>query len=355
MAVVSRLAPSAPALAAAILIAVVPGRADGQQPTVKPQPGARANVRLPAPRNVRVVQTGAGELTVTWEPVPGARSYNLGRAVGTNGFQRVADGIGLRQARYVDRSAPAGVRVVYAITPIDSADVSGLRATAEPFTAWQATGGGGSGTDTAGTSGTPTTGGAATSSPTPPLDAPRVAARVEASTIHAGWAHVRDADQYLVRVVGPARSERTIAATGAPIQVSFPGLTPGEYVVEAMAIDAPGTFMSQERRSTMSRSAPLTVAPAASDTAVTEAPPATVTVASQAVTANAAALALRLSGRVRVAADGVDRWISLTPAIVSVAADGTITALAAGTGRVLGYGASAAGTRVTAVEVVVAP
>lgn len=337
---ISAHSPLVAACLATLLLGAAP-QVGAQDPVLKPATGgARVNGRLPGPANIVIRQTGDAELTVTWTPVPGAQSYNLGRAVPPNGLQRVADGNGLREARYVDRSVTKGSSVTYTITPIDASGMAGVRSMSEPFTAWQAM---------------PAGGGATTAAPG--LSPPNLGAWADGSAVRTGWSHVPGAEEYRVRLIGPTSAARTIPATGRSVEMSFPGVAPGDYVVELMAVDVSTSFVDPERRSPMVRSRTVTIAADAS--ATPSEPPAEMvpssTVTSRVMTPEGVPLPLRVGQKHRVTARDVQRWVSLTPVIVTVSDDGTMSARMQGTGRVIGYGPAAGGATVTVVEVTVSP
>ena len=77
-------------------------------------PGAAKS--LVAPSNVRIAETSPGVITVTWDEVPGATAYSIGRVTGTSGLQRYCD-LCPTGGMFVD-TVQAGVRHAYGIVAI---------------------------------------------------------------------------------------------------------------------------------------------------------------------------------------------------------------------------------------------
>jgi hypothetical protein len=74
---------------------------------------------LGAPTGLQASPSGEGQITLTWNPVPDATGYAIGRAVGGEGFKTLC-AICPTDARFVDTAVMPGVRHVYtveAITP----------------------------------------------------------------------------------------------------------------------------------------------------------------------------------------------------------------------------------------------
>lgn len=293
-----------------------------QQPTVKPRP--EAPQRLPAPQDVRVRQTGPAELTLTWDAVPGATHYNVGRAVGNGGFQRVADGVNLRLPRYVDLYAPPGARVVYTVTPIADG-MAGTRATSEPFTDWQSVG--------------------------PPLGPPRgVDASLYGGDQIAGrWVAAIGATHYEVRLVpeGGAPSGFNWATTSPGIYVRTPG--PGRYALDVRSVARGANGVVQYSDPVRTPVVPVPSASAGSAPAETPSAFAPAEVAVR----HTAPVSLRVQGQ--SAPQGAASWSSLAPAVATVSSDGTITGRASGTTHVVGITGSGSAIRVVVIQVTVTP
>ena len=77
---------------------------------VKPGPVA------PSP-HVSAGPMGEKEIVVSWEPVPGATAYGIGRAVGTGGFQVLCD-LCPTTGSFIDRSTTPGASHTYLVTTV---------------------------------------------------------------------------------------------------------------------------------------------------------------------------------------------------------------------------------------------
>jgi len=93
-------------------------------------PGTTTKV---APGSVAAKASGAGEITVTWSEVAGATAYTLGRAVSPSGFRTLCD-LCPTTTTFVDRTAQAGVKHTYTVTPMTPAGAF-LRGTSNTVTA----------------------------------------------------------------------------------------------------------------------------------------------------------------------------------------------------------------------------
>jgi len=72
---------------------------------------------LTAPTGLTAEAPGASEVTITWDPVPGATAYFIGRAVYRSGFGTLC-ALCPTEPRYVDRSVTAGQPHTYTIAAI---------------------------------------------------------------------------------------------------------------------------------------------------------------------------------------------------------------------------------------------
>lgn len=122
-----------PVRAVLLLLAVLPAAARAQDPKPVPDPTALRNVRPPGPAVVRAMVSAPGEVTVTWDSVPGASGYDLGRLAPPAGWVRLARVPGASR-QYVDRgrnlTTPHTYRVIglvgeMASLPTQSEPVSG--------------------------------------------------------------------------------------------------------------------------------------------------------------------------------------------------------------------------------------
>ena len=84
---------------------------------------AKAAQRPAAPANVQLRETSAGVLTLTWDEVPGATGYTIGRASGNEGFRRFCD-ICPTGGQLVDTVPATGVRYAYTVAALSPAGPS---------------------------------------------------------------------------------------------------------------------------------------------------------------------------------------------------------------------------------------
>lgn len=331
----------------ALLWLAAPGQSSlAQAKTLTPTGGTELEptpvivpAQLPATRQVWTQQMPSACVVVGWDPVPGARSYNLGRSLGTNGYQRVTDVAPGPSTLYYDSHVQAGVRVSYTVTAVDSTGRAGLRATSRDFI---------------------------------PQETPPPAVNCAAAPVVAPPANVvatKSANGVLVQWTGRseiARYEVTHLVDGGIVGIntstintlSFP-LAVGSHRFDVVAVDYKGV-MSQAGSSN-------TLVLQASDIAPTD-PPAGGSGGSGGGTSLSApqtaelsfavstAITLRAGATSRGTAPAGSQWLSLDPAVASVNADGTIKARAAGEARVVALSPSGSGgIRVTVVRVVVTP
>ena len=313
-------------LLSAALLAGVPLAASAQDKPI----ATTVALRLPAPQPVTVRQTGDGQITLTWGAVEGAKSYVIGRAVGTEGFRRMLDASTGPDTLYVDRRITVGVRHVYTVTPISTADVSGMRATSDSIVP----------TATGGTT--------TTSGPTTTATTASIVARQSAPTdITIEWRGTSDGSYryYLKPVVNDVPQAPVALSDRYVVQR---GLTPGRYrfelVREPLLFGTKTTVASSEVVTIGTTSAGSTETPATSTTT-----PSGTTVLVPA----APAVALRVGATLPL---GAGQWTSLSPGIASVGADGTVTGRAAGTAPIVALAVQSDGAvRVTVVRVTVQP
>jgi len=314
-------------LLCAALLAGSPLLASAQE-EIKPVTTSPILQRLPAPQRVTVRQTGAGQVTLTWGAVEGAKSYVIGRAVGTEGFRRMLDASTGPDTMYVDRRITVGVRHVYTVTPISTADVSGIRATSDSIV--------------------PTATGGSTTTTGPATTTATIVARPSGPTdITIEWRSTADgAYRYYLKPVLDG-TPKTIVALSDNYVVQR-NLTPGGYRFELLRepfLSTTKTVVATSGVVTIgTTSAGSTEVPATSTTA-----PSGTTV----VVPIAPAVALRVGAALPL---GAGQWTSLAPSVASVGADGTVTGRAAGTAQIVALAVQSDGAvRVTVVRVSVQP
>lgn len=84
---------------------------------------AGLQAQLPAPASVTAVETSPGVITLTWTPVPGAKSYNIMRSVWPNGFGRFS--LDYKETTLVDKDVKAGVQHTYSVAGVSAAKQQG--------------------------------------------------------------------------------------------------------------------------------------------------------------------------------------------------------------------------------------
>ena len=87
-------------------------------------PVASVSSSRTAPASVTARQTAVGEITLTWDAVPGATAYVIGRAVESGGFQLYCDLCSTRTT-FVDRFTKAGMSHRYTVAALSPAGSSG--------------------------------------------------------------------------------------------------------------------------------------------------------------------------------------------------------------------------------------
>ena len=109
-----RVLPSVAVATACILTPPTAG-AQGRAPVQRPVPAAEAPVEQAIAVTTR--QTGPTEITVTWNAVPGAQSYFIGRHAPPDGWRRV-NTTTPTATRYVDRNVEVGRTYRYQVSAI---------------------------------------------------------------------------------------------------------------------------------------------------------------------------------------------------------------------------------------------
>jgi hypothetical protein len=311
-------------LLAAAFLAIGPLAASAQD---KPIATTTLLQRLPAPQRVTVRQTSGGEITLSWAPVAGAKSYVIGRAVGTEGFRRMLDASTAPDTVYVDRRIVVGTRHVYTVTPISTADVSGIRATSDSIVP----------TATVGPTTTTTTTTAASI----------VARQAGATDIAIQWQGTGGSYRYYLKPVLDDVPKALVALSES--YVVQRNVAPGRHRFELLR----EPFLSSTK-TVVATSEVVTIGTTSTGstevpTTSTTAPPSGTTVLVPA----APAVALRVGATLPL---GPGQWTSLAPGIASVGADGTVTGRAAGTAPIVALAVQSDGAvRVTVVRVAVQP
>ncbi len=99
------------------LVAVDANRRILRQESFNPVVAATSFPPPTPPTGLTAEGPSASEVTVTWDPVPGATAYFIGRAVFRSGF-RVVCAVCSTEPRYVDRSVTAGQPHTYTVAAI---------------------------------------------------------------------------------------------------------------------------------------------------------------------------------------------------------------------------------------------
>lgn len=309
-------------LLSAVLLASVPLAASAQD---KPITTSTLLERLPAPRRLTVRQTGDGQITFIWAPVEGAKSYVIGRAIGTEGFRRMLDASTGPDTVYVDRRITIGTRHVYTVTPISSADVSGMRATSDSIV--------------------PTaTGGTTTTTTTTTTAASIVARQAGATDIAIQWQGTGGSYRYYLKPVLDDVPKALVALSDNYLVQR--NVAPGRHRFELLR----EPFLSSTK-TVVATSEVVTVGTTSTGSTTTSAttPPSGTT----AIVPPTPAVALQVGATLAL---GAGQWTSLAPSIASVAADGTVTGRAAGTAQIVAHAVQSDGSvRVTVVRVSVQP
>lgn len=289
--------------------------------------------RLPAPR-LSVDQTANGCVRLSWEAVPGASRYVLGRSQGTNGYQRVPDAPTGQTTVYLDRNVTAGVRVSYTVTPVDQSGLAGLRATSEKVIPVA----------------TPTSGCIGTASEE--IRVTSVVAQRTATGFAVTWTAVAPTStRFTVAHYLDGRSAGVQNVGLQARRTEFTDASPGEHRFEVSAIDDRSVIRARVSSNvvTVAADAPVGSSPAATATAAPAAPAEVSLTVGTPVT-------LRVGASATLAAPAGSRWSSVDAGIATVDAAGVVTAAAPGRARILAVVPQPDGAlRVLVVHVVVSP
>lgn len=338
---------SASALLAALTIAASLVPAARAQQVVKPQPAPPRQPRLPAPR-VTIDQTPGGCVRLSWEAVGGAKTYYLGRSMGTGGYQRVLDAPDGAFTSYLDRGTKKDVRVSYIVTAVDFNGLAGLRTVSENFIP----------------SASPSA-----DCMTPPVAAvsgPPVVASMEGKDIVVRWTGVQGALYYQVQhmmhnqLAGPP----TRVEWNQEHKFTLRAPAPGEHQFVVFANTGLGNPAPRYSNRIMVE-APVAPSPADSTgggTTSTGGTPSTGTLTTAPVAPSEVSLtvgtpvSLRVGGTAQLTAPAGSRWSSLDPAIATSDGAGIVSAIASGRARIVAMTAQSDGSmRITVVHVVVSP
>ena len=338
----------APALVTVVLAAFVPTvRA---QQVIKPRSDTERQPRLPAPR-LRIEQTAGGCVRLSWDAVEGAKTYFLGRSLGTGGYQRVLDAPEGAFTSYLDRGVKAGVRVSYIATAVDFDGLAGLRAASDNFV------------PTASPSGdclTPPDAPVATTPAGPP-----VVASIAGRDILVRWTGVPNTSYYEVRhLLGDRTIESTRVGTNHEFTSRAPAPGEHKFVIFSRAlpfgrdqyrtsnsviIEAPAVVSSTDSTGSGGTSTGGTSPSSGSSTAAPIAP-------SEVSLTVGAPVALRVGTTTQLTAATGSRWSSLDAAIATTDGSGVVSAIAPGRARIVAISAQPDGTmRITVIHVVVSP
>lgn len=337
----------ASALLAALTITAALVPAAGAQQVVKPQPATPGQPRLPAPR-VTIDQTPGGCVRLSWEAVEGAKTYYLGRSMGTGGYQRVLDAPDGAFTSYLDRGTRKDVRVSYIVTPVDFNGLAGLRTVSENFIP----------------SASPSAD--CMTAPAVTVSGPPVVASMEGKDIVVRWRVVEGAYYYEVQ---PMRQNQP---AGPPTRVEWNqehkftlrAPAPGQHQFVIFA----KTGLGDPVRLYSNRivvEAPVAPSPADSTgggTTSTGGTPSTGTLTTAPVAPSEVSLtvgapvALRVGATAQLPAAAGSRWSSLDAAIATTDGSGVVSAIAPGRARIVAISAQADGAmRITVIHVVVSP
>lgn len=342
-------------LLAALMLAAAFGPVAGAQQVIKPRSDTEGQARsdtegqarLPAPR-LRLEQTAGGCVRLSWDPVEGAKTYFLGRSLGTGGYQRVLDAPDGAFTSYLDRGVKAGVRVSYIATAVDFKGLAGLRAVSDNFV------------PTASPSGNCLTSPDAPAVTTPA--GPPVVASIAGRDILVRWAGVPNTSYYEVRHL---LDDRTVefARVGLSNEYISRAPAPGEHqfvifskalplgrdeyrrsnfvVIEAPTVASSTDSTGSGGTSTGGTSGSSTAAPIApSEVSLTVGAP----------------VALRVGATTQLTAPAGSRWSTLDAAVATTDGTGVVSAIASGRARIVAISAQPDGaTRITVVHVVVSP
>jgi hypothetical protein len=323
------------AVLALVVTLASPLAAQDTGPVTKPLPSPAGGNRLPAPTGLSVRQDAQGAIVLSWNAVPGAVRYNLGRSVGTDGFRQAVPP-STETTSLVDTRVTVGIRHVYTVTPIDAQGIAGVRATSEVFIPSRPYG--------------------AQPADQAPVAPSGVAAQYYASgVLQVSWTMPPTAVRYdIYQRTGGQRGAK-IGAVPRQLNVwSGSGMPAGSYAVEVVAYDAQGRMSPPGISSVVTVGAPDT--PPTTGSGTTSSGIAAEDAGGAVLVTVAAPVTLRVGGTQSLTAVASGGWTSLSPSIASVSADGTVNARSAGVAQLAAVGADAGGAvRVTVVRVRVTP
>ena len=296
-----------------------------------PEPGKGA--RLTAPR-VTVEQTADGCVRLSWEAVPGARSYVLGRSEDRGGYQRVPDAPTGPATVYLDPKVRSGMRLSYTVTPIDADGLAGFRAMTDNFYAETSARGSCSG-----------------AVDVHDLRVSTVVAERSSTGFVVTWSPPSGpARGFMVRHLIDGRPVESpwVSSRISPPKAQLENAAVGEHQFEVLAEDDRGNYGPAVSSNL------LVVGGGASASSGSSG--GSSMAGAELSFAMSAALSLRTGTSRPVGGPAGAQWSSLDRGAATVTADGTITGRSAGEARVVGVnGTAAGGVRVTVVHVVVTP
>ena len=297
---------------------------------------AQARTRLPAP-HLMTTQLASGCVRLSWEAIPGAASYNLGRSAGRNGFQRVPDAPAGPDTVYLDGQVKAKERVSYTVTPVDAQGVAGFRATSEPFTPTQSAGK------------------SCLDDPAPKVR--MVEARLSSTGFDVRWqvAHGVSARQIEVRHLVDGELVNSVRASARDASgMQFDNATRGQHRFDVVLTEATG-YVNPPVSSNVVTVGTDPRSGGGSGPGGGSAPVAASSASTELSFAVGGVVTLRVGASAALGAGG-GQWSTLDAGIASVTADGTVTARAPGEARMVGVSAAGSGgVRVTVVRVTVTP
>lgn len=300
--------------------------------------GTGAVVPMTAPTGLQVHQGATGEIVFSWDAVPGAKHYQVGRTIGVastdprdgrdrGGFPRTST-----EPRFSDREVRVGERYVYTVAAVDSADRRGPIATATEFRPR-----------------------ALTEFGRPPAPVQVEARAMSDDAVTLRWRTERGAGASPAGE-GAKRASFEIAhvendgaprvlATQSGESAEIPGLRAGRHQFLV-------TTLLEGKRSDPARSNVVTLPRAgAADPSAGNAPP-----DAQVVVTKGDPIVLRIGATASLAARGQSGWTSLATAVATVDASGVVSARAAGDTQLVRVVPDAGSVvRVTVVSVRVTP
>jgi hypothetical protein len=117
-----------------LVVLPVAATSAAQEPTIKPTPEPTATVaRLPVPTGVTARQRDDGTIEVRWNAVQGAVRYDLWRSVPPGG-QTLINRPDPAATTYIDTDVKVGSTYYYVVAAVNTNNISGLKAGAQPVT-----------------------------------------------------------------------------------------------------------------------------------------------------------------------------------------------------------------------------